>query len=35
VIGHFAAAGFEVAAHQQAWGGRSYLIVFRVREGVS
>ena len=35
VISHFAAAGFEVAARELAWGGRSYLIVFRVREGVS
>lgn len=31
VIGHFAAAGFDVAARDDTWGGRSYLIVFRAR----
>lgn len=35
VIRHFTAAGFEVAAQNDTWGGRSYLIVFRVRAGVS
>lgn len=35
VIGQFTAAGFEVAARHDDWGGRSYLMVFRVRRPVS
>jgi ubiquinone/menaquinone biosynthesis C-methylase UbiE len=31
VVSHFEAAGFEVAARHDDWGGRTYLLVFRPR----
>ena len=31
VVAHFAAAGFEVAAREEAWGGGNFLLVFSAR----